>query len=81
MFVVSSFGTSVLNVLPISFVTGTGDPSRNGAVCNISSVIWGASPVCRDFCSALVMDCMFHSMNPLDLGYLELELICLKSYS
>ena len=79
MFVVSSFGTSVLNVLPPSFVAGVGDPSRNGAVRNISSVIWGSSPVRRDFCSALLMVCMFRSMNPFDLGYLGLEVICLKS--
>ena len=79
MFVVSSFGTSVLNVLPPSFVAGVGDPSRNGAVRNISSVIWGSSPVRRDFCSALLMVCTFRSMNPFDLGYLGLEVICLKS--
>ena len=76
----SSFGTSVLNVLPIRLVAGAGDPSRDGAVCNISSVIWGSSPVCRDFCSALLMVCMFRSTNPFDLGYLGLEVICLKSH-
>ena len=80
MFVVSSFGTSVVNVLPISFVAGAGDPSRNGVVRNISSVIWGSSSVLRDFCSALLMICMFRSTNPLDLGYRELEVICLKSH-
>ena len=38
-FVVSSFRTSVPNVLLISLVAGAGDPSHDGAVCNISSVI------------------------------------------
>ena len=78
MFVVSSFATSVLNFLPISFVIGAGYPSRNGAVRNISSVIWGWSHVCIDLCSALVMVCLFRSTNPFDLGYLGLEVICLN---
>ena len=81
MFVVSSFGTSVLNVLLIGLAAGAGDPSRNGAVRNISSVILGSSLVRRDFCSALLMVCMFHSKNPFDLGYLGLEVICLKFHS
>ena len=80
MFVVSSFATSVLNFLPISFVIGAGYPSRNGAVRNISSVIWGWSHVRIDLCSALVMVCLFRSTNPFDLGYLGLEVICLKSH-
>ena len=67
MFVVSSFETSALNVLPTSFVAGVGDPTRNGAVRNISSVIWGSSPVRRDFRSALLMVCMFRSMNSFDM--------------
>ena len=80
-FFVSSFGTSVLNVLPIRLVAGAGDPSRDGAVRNISSIIWGSPPVRRDFCSALLMVCMFRLTNPFDLGYLGLGVICLKSHS
>ena len=80
-FVVSSFGTSVLNALPISVVAGATNPSRDGAVRNISSVIWRSSHVCRDFCSALLMFCMFRSTNPFDFGYLGTEAICLKSHS
>ena len=78
---VSSFGTSVFNVLPISFVAGAGDPSPKGAVHNISSVIWWLSPIHRDFCSALLMVRLFFSTNPFNLGYLGLEVICLKSQS
>ena len=63
----------VLNVLLISFVARTGNPSRNGAVRKISSVIWGSSLVPKGFCSALLMVCMFRSTNPFDLGYLGLE--------
>ena len=82
MFVASSFGASVLNFLPISFVAGAGDPHVvDGAVRNISSAIWRLSSVRRDFCSALLMVCMFRSTNPFDLGYLGLEVICLKSHS
>ena len=61
-------------------MAGAGDPSCDGAVRKISSVIWGSSPIRRDFCSALLMVCMFRSTNPFDLGYLGLEVICLKSH-
>ena len=62
-------------------MAGAGDPSRDGAVRNISSVTWGSSPVRRDFGSALLMVCMFRSTKPFDLGYFGLEVICLKSHS
>ena len=77
--VVSSFGTSVLNVLPISFVAGASDPSRYGAIRTISSVIWGLSYVRRDSCTALLTVCIFRLTNPFYLKYLELEVVCLKS--
>ena len=77
--VVSSFGTSVLNVLPISFEAGASDPSRYGAIRTISSVIWGLSYVRRDSCTALLTVCIFRLTNPFYLKYLELEVVCLKS--
>ena len=79
--VVSNFGTSILNIPPISFVARVGSPSRNGTVHNISSVIWGSSPISKDFCSALLTVSIFPSTNPFDLGYLGLEVLCLKSHS
>ena len=48
MSVVSSFSTSVLNILLISFVAGAGDPSFSGAACNINCVI------CESFVSQFV---------------------------
>ena len=47
-----------------------GDPSRNAAVRNTSSVIWGLPLIRRVFCSALLKVCILPSTNPFDFGYI-----------